>query len=211
VSPAPDPAALREFWLGDAAGDPDLAAAALPRWFGTDPELDEAVRRRFASWLGAAGRGELDGWAATAQGALALVLLADQVPRNAHRDDPRAFAYDPLARAVSLAGIARGQDRQLGPVERAFFYLPLEHAEDAALQEESVRRFRGLRDEHGAGSPWRPLLEGFLAFALDHRDAVLRFGRFPWRNAVVGRASSTEEKAWLAARATGPSARSAPV
>ena len=162
------------------------------RWFRGDAATDADVRGRFASTLESAARGELDGWTATPRGRLALIVVLDQFSRNVHRGTPRAFAQDARALALCLDGLARGDDRALAPDERAFFYLPLEHAEDAAMQARSVACFEALAAE-------APGAAGFLDYAHEHRDVIARFGRFPHRNATLGRRSTPDEEAFLAA------------
>jgi uncharacterized protein (DUF924 family) len=189
------PEAVLGFWFGEAGED----RTAL--WFGADPKFDAEIRERFATTLEAVAAGRHEDWAQTARGRLALILVLDQFPRNMFRRSGRAFAYDEKARAVCLEGLDRGDDAGLGLVERAFFYLPLEHAEDPDLQALSVRCFTRLRDE---GPPEvRPMAEAFLGYAEQHRQVIERFGRFPHRNALLGRPTTPEEQAFLAT-AEGP-------
>src|SRR5262247_3572904 len=118
------PGEVLTYWF---EGGPDRTA----RWSGAEPTTDAEVRRRFGDTLDRAACGELDEWAATSRGRLALIVVLDQFSRNVHRGTPRSFAQDPRALALCLDGVARGEDRGLAPVERAFFYMPLQHAEDA--------------------------------------------------------------------------------
>jgi uncharacterized protein (DUF924 family) len=154
-------------------------------WFRKDEDFDAAFRARFLEAHEAAAAGALDGWAETPEGALALILLLDQFPRNCFRGQARMFATDAKAVAVAEAAIAAGHDMAIGQDLRVFFYLPFEHAEDLALQERCV-------------ALCTPLREDYLRFAVLHRDIIARFGRFPHRNAVLGRESSAEELAFLA-------------
>ena len=126
---------------------------------------------------------------------LALILVLDQFPRHVHRDSARAFAYDAKAREVCLSGIATGHDFALTPLERSFYYMPLEHAEDRALQERSVALFQSLRDT--AGEDVREAYEHTLHYAVAHRDIVVRFGRFPHRNELLEREMTAEEADFL--------------
>ena len=161
-----------------------------PRQWFTDggPDLDDRVRARFGALVEAARRGALDHWAATPRGRLALIILLDQFPRHVFRNLPDAYASDVRAQALAREGIHAGMDEDLTLPERQFFYLPLMHAEDREVQSLSVERFTALRDA----------AQAVLGFALGHRDTVARFGRFPHRNKVLGRASSPDEEAFLA-------------
>jgi uncharacterized protein (DUF924 family) len=181
------------FWFGPP-GAPPLGRSE--RWFSADPAFDATVRERFGELAERAARGELEAWRESPLGALALVIALDQFPRNIHRGSARAFAADAAARDVALDAEARGFDRALSPVERWFLYLPLMHAEDRALQERSVAHFEALAA--GAEPELAAALEEAADFARRHRDVIARFGRFPHRNAALGRASSREEVAFLA-------------
>jgi len=180
-----DPLATRilDFWFGDGT-------AARAEWFRKDPTFDDAIRDRFGEAVEAALGGAYADWTATAQGALALVLLLDQFTRNIHRDTPRMFAGDARALAVADAVVAAGRDRELGAHRRWFLYLPFEHAEDPAMQERSVALFARLAEDTGLSEP--------LEWARKHAVVIHRFGRYPHRNDVLGRASTPEEIAFLA-------------
>src|SRR5690606_17045287 len=143
-----------------------------------------------------AGAGRLDGWARSPRGRLALIIVLDQLSRNIHRDSAAAFASDARAQALCMEGLERGDDRELAPLERWFFYMPLEHAESLELQERSVREFERLAAE--APAELQSALEAALDYARRHRDVIARFGRFPHRNTVLGRDSTPEEQAYLA-------------
>ncbi len=156
------------------------------RWFTRDPDFDAAVRDRLLPVALIAREGRLDDWRARARGCLALVILLDQVPRNVFRDSPEAFASDAAARAVTRHALDEGLDRELSQVERLFLYLPLEHSEDLADQELSCRLIGALDED-----------PGWLDYALKHREIIARFGRFPHRNAILGRCSTAEEEAFL--------------
>ena len=155
------------------------------KWFGGGPAFDAECRVRFLDAHLAAARREFDGWMESADGALALLLLLDQIPRNIYRGSAHGYATDPLARRHASAAIAAGHDRAFEPALRAFFYLPFEHSEDIADQEHSLALFTALGDGN------------YLAYAQAHRDVIARFGRFPHRNAALGRDSTPEEQAWL--------------
>jgi uncharacterized protein (DUF924 family) len=184
------------FWFG--AGDADVEARK--RWFRPDAAFDEEIRRRFGADADAAARGDLDGWAADPRGALALVILLDQFPRNTHRGTDLAFAQDARALAVARAAIGAGADRALSFVERAMLYMPLMHSEDREVQAQSVAAFRALAEEAtAAGAPQTVVDAATNAsdFAGKHAEIIERFGRFPHRNAIVGRTSTGEEVEFL--------------
>jgi uncharacterized protein (DUF924 family) len=158
--------------------------AGPERWFKKDEAFDAAIRDRFLDLHMAAARRELEDWAETPEGALALLLLLDQFPRNLFRGTAHAFATDPLARRIANAAIAAGHDRAVDPALRNFFYLPFEHSEAIADQERAVE------------------LTGFDAdsrkWAAEHRDIIARFGRFPHRNPALGRDTAADEAQFLA-------------
>jgi len=157
-------------------------------WFKKTDEFDIECAQ-FSEAVADARTGAYDDWAATSRGSLALLILLDQLPRNLYRGSALAFASDEKARSVARAAIDRGFDRELTVFERMFMYLPFEHSEDPADQDESVRLFELLGGEV-ADDPAR--------YARDHRDVIRRFGRFPHRNAALGRTSTPEEEAYLA-------------
>ncbi len=182
------PAAVVDFWFGA----PGSAERGGPRavWFRKDPAFDDAIRARFGAAVEEALAGGFAAWDATPEGALARIVLLDQFTRNVFRDTPRAFAGDAAALAAADAAVARGYDRALTPVERGFVYLPFEHAEDAAMQRRSLALFGELARETGDDT--------LLDWARRHADVIFRFGRYPHRNAILGRASTPEEVAFLA-------------
>lgn len=163
---------------------------ARPEWFRKDAAFDDQIRLRFGPLLEQALSGGLVSWESTPQGTLARILLLDQFTRNAFRDSARAFAGDPLALASAQALVANGGDRQLAPLQRWFVYLPFEHAEDLALQERSVALFSQLQQENGTFAV-------ALDYALQHRAVIARYGRFPHRNSILGRASTLAEQEYL--------------
>lgn len=201
-SPAPvsqgsgdDPENLLEFWFADAAFSPGRASARSDMWFGTSPVLDRECRLRYGTLLEAAGRGELDAWQAKARPALALVVLLDQFPRNVFRGTQRMFAFDRHALARAIAACDAGFAVQLHPIEAAFLYMPFEHAEDLAMQDRGVEGLQALVARADPG--FRDILSGFVDYARRHREVIRRFGRFPHRNAALGRASTAEEIEFL--------------
>jgi uncharacterized protein (DUF924 family) len=175
--------AVLDFWFG--ADD-----APREEWFRKDAAFDRRIAERFGPLVERALAGELAGWQESPDSALALILLLDQFTRNIFRDSPRAFAGDPLALATARSLVASGRDQALPPLRRAFAYMPFEHAEDLAAQDEAVRLFTPLAEQ-------APFLAEMLDYAHRHRVIVARFGRFPHRNAVLGRVSTAEEAQFL--------------
>lgn len=191
----PGPDAVHRFWFGDVDDWAECARRNNARWFHEGRALDAPVRERFLELVTAAGDGVLDGWLETPRGAMALILALDQFPRHIHRGSAAAFALDGAARRACEAGIGRGHDAALSPVECSFFYLPLEHAEDIAAQERCVSLMEAAarRAEPELG----PYMAEAVRYARAHRDIVARFGRFPHRNAVLGRVASAAETDFL--------------
>jgi uncharacterized protein (DUF924 family) len=177
------PPDVLEFWFGAV---PHRSRAI---WFGKDPAFDAEIRARFGATVAVALDGGLDEWSATTHGTLARVIVLDQFTRNIFRDTPRAFAGDALALAVATAAVDAQRDRELDRYERPFLYLPFEHSETAAAQDRALELFGALARATGDDS--------LLHWAQRHADVVRRFGRFPHRNDILGRASTPEEIAFL--------------
>lgn len=176
----PDSQAIQNllgFWFAD-----DTKA----HWYQSTIDFDDLCRAQFGGLVGQAARGGLESWEATAEGALALCLLLDQMPRNIFRGSPKAFENDPKAVRLAMRSIDKGFDRQLDLERRKFLYLPFMHSETLADQETAVALFTPLNDENS------------LAYAEEHADVIRRFGRFPHRNQILGRESTAEERAFLA-------------
>jgi uncharacterized protein (DUF924 family) len=186
---------LLAVWFGDHDDDVETGESRSELWWGQSAETDEMLGGRFGQAASAAAAGALDHWTGSPRGRLALILLLDQLPRVIHRGAPGAFAQDEKARRVAGQGLTSGADRLLRPIERVFFYLPFEHSEDPADQGLSVELFERLTVEVPDG--WRKTFDAYLDFALRHRDIVDRFGRFPHRNAILGRDSTPEEVEFL--------------
>jgi uncharacterized protein (DUF924 family) len=183
------PQDILDFWFG-APGSPE---AGKPRreWFVKKDEFDAVIRDRFGAAIEHALAGGLREWDAQGpQGTLARILVLDQFTRNAHRNTPLSFAGDALALAAAKSLVDSGADRELPPLQRAFAYMPFEHAEDAYMQERAVELFGVLAAEH-------PGFDEMLDYAHRHRGVIARFGRFPHRNAILGRASTPEEEEFL--------------
>lgn len=163
---------------------------ARGEWFRKDDAFDAHIRARFGTLIDAAIEGGLRAWEATPHGALARLIVLDQFTRNVYRGTPRAFAGDAQALALAVALTQAGQDRLLPPMLRAFAYLPFEHAEDLAMQARAVELFQLL-------SQAQPGFDGMLDYAQRHQEVIARFGRFPHRNAMLGRPSTPEEVEFL--------------
>lgn len=173
------PADVIGFWV----------AAGPGKWFAKSATFDDAVRLKFEPVHHAAARGEYAAWAETAEGALALLILLDQFPRNLYRGGAHAFATDPLARRIAEQALDAGHDQKVAPELRVFFYLPFSHSEALADQDRAV----ALYEAHDAATGDIDSLK----WAVIHRDIIRRFGRFPHRNAAFGRATTAEEQAFL--------------
>jgi uncharacterized protein (DUF924 family) len=165
--------AVIDFWFG----------LAPERWWRTDPALDEAIRKRFLPLWQAQRENLPEHFLTSSQDALAAAILFDQFPRNLFRGQPDAFSTDPLARAVARGAVDRGFDRDLSPERRPFLYMPFEHSEDLEDQQRSLLLFTALGDDY------------HLGYAKKHHDVIARFGRFPHRNAVLGRRPREDELA----------------
>jgi uncharacterized protein (DUF924 family) len=177
VSAPEEAAEIVEFWF---------SPECRKRWFQSTLAFDRLLRERYLASYEAARDGKLGRWEQSAVGALALVILLDQIPLNIFRDDARCFATEAEARSVAQRALARGLDRQLGDDQKSFLYIPFMHSEHLADQERSVELYSASG------------LEKTLRWARHHRDIVRRFGRFPHRNELLGRESSPQERAWLA-------------
>lgn len=178
-----------DFWFGP----PGSEAASGPRreWFVKSDAFDDQVRQRFGTAIDQAIAGGLREWDAEGpQGVLARLLVLDQFTRNAWRNTPQSFAGDTLALAAARQLVDSGAHKELPPLQRAFVYMPFEHAEDAYMQERAVELFTNLAAEH-------PGFDEMLDYAHRHRGVIARFGRFPHRNEILGRASTPEEIEFL--------------
>lgn len=190
-----DPESLLQFWFGDNLDDPQRVAERCGLWFGNHPSFDEQIRQRFGDLPAKGAEGWLVAWQQEPRTFLALVLVLDQLPRNLYRGEPAAFAFDRMAADLAVTAIARRIDTFVHPVEAAFYYMPLEHAEDVVLQDRAVELFERLCKR--APPSLHKVMLGFYDYALRHRRVIRRFGRFPHRNAVLGRSSTPEEEDFL--------------
>ena len=188
--------AIIAFWFRDQELSAPQIDNRMDIWFGSDPAFDHEIKEEFAADVEKASEGKLDHWADEPRGRLALILLLDQFRRNIYRDTPEAFEKDTVALKLCVEGAMQKKDTGLTPVQRAFFYMPLQHAESRKVQAKSVELFARLAD---AVSP--TYQETFLTmaqFAELHRDIIDRFGRFPHRNKLLGRENTPDEEAFLA-------------
>lgn len=186
MSTGPSVADFREvldFWFGPAGSSEFGQARAV--WFRKSDAFDAAIRTRFLDLQRQAADGHMQAWQAAPESMLALILALDQFSRNLFRGSSRAFASDAQAQAAAQVAVARGYDQALLPVQRWFVYLPFEHAEDLALQQRSLQLFEGLRGDAASA--------GTMDYVRRHHEIIARFGRFPHRNAVLGRISTPEE------------------
>ncbi|MGK5029130.1 DUF924 family protein [Janthinobacterium sp. MDT1-19] len=177
-----------DFWFLPP-DNPDYGQSRVA-WFRKDDGFDAQIRARFGALIDAAIEGGLRAWDATPHGALARLIVLDQLTRNVYRGTPRAFAGDALALALAVSMTEQRLDQQLAPMLRAFAYLPFEHAEDLAMQARAVELFQLL-------SQAQPGFDGMLDYAQRHQEVIARFGRFPHRNAILARPSTPEEVEFL--------------
>ena len=196
------------FWFGPRPYTEVSVRHHSRLWFGAHaapeliPQFDELIRERFKETMRAAEAGLLAGWESSPRRRLALIVLLDQYSRHFYRGTAQAYAQDHQALSLSVSGMLYGADAALDPLERIFFYMPLQHAESLDVQDESVAAFRRLLDE--APAELQITFREALADAIEHRDIIARFGRFPARNAALERKSSAEEAEWLAEGSGGP-------
>jgi uncharacterized protein (DUF924 family) len=198
----PGPNDILDFWFGRQPYDAARLAERTTFWFGGDgaqaqAARDELIRSKLEPLLERAARGEFATWSASPRRRLALILLFDQVPRNAYRGTAAAFAFDREALTLSIEGLQLAADAALHPLERVFFYLPLEHAESLEAQDAAISSFERLVTE--APPELRDYCAYTAGYAKKHRDVIEKFGRFPHRNSVHGRANTAAETEWLAA------------
>jgi uncharacterized protein (DUF924 family) len=182
---------INEFWFGELVGGyPKEDRNAL--WFGGDRRTDKLISERFGALVGSALQGGLEAWRAKPHGTLALVLLLDQFPRNICRGTAQAFAGDGRAVKIVREAIGAGRDLALAPVERLFFYMPLEHSERLSDHDLGIERMRAIT----AVAP-HPIADSMLDYAERHRAIIAEFGRYPYRNKVLGRLTTPAEQVWL--------------
>ena len=186
---------ILDFWFGSDAEDATVAKERSELWWTKNKAMDNEIRRRFENYVILADSEQLNDWLTTPRGRLALIILTDQFPRNIYRDTARAFSCDEKALTWCIEGLEQKVDRELRPIEKVFFYLPLEHAEHIEHQDLSVKCFGELVSN--ANAEQKTLFGGYLDYAVRHRQIIERFGRFPHRNELLGRESMEEEMAFL--------------
>ncbi|GAB2883881.1 DUF924 family protein [Microbulbifer echini] len=186
------------FWFGGHTLDYHSSQECQRRWFLADPKLDLQIARDFAEVTNEALEGKLEHWRQSLAGELALLLLCDQFARNIHRGTHLAFRGDPLALDICEAILQRGEEQELGVFQQTFIGMPLEHSEKPSIQRRSVAYFAQLQKRHGDNETIAPYLATHYRYALAHQAVIEQFGRYPHRNAALGRVSTEEEKRWLA-------------
>jgi uncharacterized protein (DUF924 family) len=193
------PEDIHEFWFADALADPEKATQRMQFWFRSDRQTDALIARRFAPALREAAADFLADWEQQPRSCLALIIVLDQFPRNIWRGTAAAFQHDPQALGVARQGVAAGHVRALHTVERTFFLMPFQHAEDLASQREGIVLFQQTVEQAPAG--WRAFAQGIFDYAQRHLRIIERFGRFPHRNAILRRASTAAEEEFLKSNA----------
>ncbi len=183
-----------DYWFGDLKSDP-LAEKRKPLWFDAEAKTDNEIREKFGDYVVRAHNGDFQDLRKSAKGQLALIILLDQFTRNIYRGTPQSFESDPRALHYALDLIASGQHNKLAPIERVFLYLPLEHTEDASMQEQCAKLYNELRNE--VSDEDRKIFDVFYDYAIRHQVIIDRFGRFPHRNKILGRESTPEEIEFL--------------
>lgn len=187
--------AVLDYWFGDEVDDAVCVQQHSSLWWGKSPAVDAEIRRKFETLLQVLVNGGNRYWLQFAESRLAAIIVLDQFSRNIYRYFPTAFSSDLLALNWSLSGIEAGLDKQLRPIERVFFYLPLEHAENLEVQQRSVSLFQQLLAQVPASQ--KDVFAGFLDYAERHAAVIKQFGRFPHRNKILARESTPEELAYL--------------
>ncbi len=186
---------ILSFWFGEIDADGLAKQEQAKRWFQASAETDKLIRERFESDLQKAIQGQLTSWEQYPRGRLALIVLLDQFSRNIYRGTAQAFAQDELALSLCLQGIDIGHDLALQSIERTFYYLPMEHTENLEIQDKCVQHYEQLVASVPPATAKK--LQSSLDHVISHRDIIARFGRFPHRNKLLGRASTAAEREYL--------------
>jgi uncharacterized protein (DUF924 family) len=188
--------AILDFWFKEQQLTAPQIDGRMDVWFGEDPIFDEEVANKFSDDVDNASEGRLDHWAHEPRGRLALILLLDQFRRNIYRNTAEAFALDKAALKLCVEGAMEKKDKDLTPIQRAFFYMPLQHAESRKVQKKSVEIYSRLSE--AVSATYKETFETIAQFAQLHADIVDQYGRFPHRNAILNRENSPEENEYLA-------------
>ena len=195
----PDIRRVLDFWFQPGTMDQPTIDSRMDRWFTADAVTDAVLRNEFGPLVEQASKGQLDAWAATPEGRLALILMLDQFRRSIFRGTPKAFSRDPHALKLCVEGAMKGDYKTLNPFQQAFYFMPLQHAESLKIQERSVKIYEGLVT--GVSDTLKATFATFAQFAELHHDIVESFGRFPHRNKTLGRVNTAEEQEYLGAGA----------
>ncbi|MCE7903634.1 MAG: DUF924 domain-containing protein [Gammaproteobacteria bacterium PRO9] len=195
----PDIRRVLDFWFQPDTRDQPTVDSRMDRWFTADAVTDALIRTEFGGLVDKASRGQLDHWAGTPEGRLALIVLLDQFRRNIHRGTPKAFSRDPQALKLCVEGAMKGDYKGLDPFQQAFYFMPLQHAESLKIQQRSVKIYEGMVS--GVSATLKETFATFAQFAELHHDIIESFGRFPHRNRILGRTNTPEESEYLAAGA----------
>ncbi len=190
-----------DYWFGGITDDAECANEKASLWWEKSAETDAGIRQRFEPLLQLLVNGGNRYWLQFPEGRLGSIIMLDQFPRNIYRETAMAFMSDQLALNWCLSGIKEGLDKALRPIERVFFYMPMEHAENNEVQHQSIKQFQQLAEE--ASAHQREIFSGFLDFAEQHAAVIEKFGRFPHRNNVLGRVSTKDELTYLAQPGSG--------
>lgn len=191
----PDVRRVLDFWFQPGSMDQPTIDSRMDRWFTADAVTDAVIRTEFGPMVDRASKGQLDSWTGTPEGRLALILLLDQFRRHIYRGTPKAFSRDPHALKLCVEGAMQGEYKSLTPLQQAFFFMPLQHAESLKIQERSAKIYAGLVGN--VSDTLKATFATFAQFAELHHDIIESFGRFPHRNKVLGRENTAEENEYL--------------
>lgn len=186
---------ILKFWFGDLKAEDVVGSNRMQLWFQKNPQTDEEIQNRFGNEVKEAASQNREDWKSTPRGTLAWIILLDQFSRNIYRNSPQSWKNDPQVLETCLSGLQKGFDKELTPIERVFFYLPLEHSEDKGVQAFSVKQFQNLA--RSISEKQKKQFENFLDYAIRHKEIIDRFGRFPHRNEILNRPSTSEEIEFL--------------
>jgi len=188
---------ILDFWFGDIGEGEVPNEERQKMWWAKNEYIDSLIKQQFEPELLKAASGGLNNWLNSSEGTLAVIILLDQFPRNIYRGSPEAFSFDSKTLSVSEKGIEKGYDKKLHPVKRIFFYIPFMHSEELGMQNRSVELFTSLEKEFESNEEIRAVVSNSKDFAIRHMEIIKRFGRFPHRNEILGRESTTKELEFL--------------